>query len=75
MLDSIIGESYGANKFKDIIEKHYNISQNNNAWSTRNVNTTRNTFALQVVLNWSNDDIHEEMTQFMNRGKVSVETC
>ena len=43
------------------MEKIEKISQNNKAWSTRNSDTSKNTFAIKAIGNGSADNKHEEM--------------
>ncbi|WMV45925.1 hypothetical protein MTR67_039310 [Solanum verrucosum] len=63
VLDTIPRDSYGANTFKEIAKKPEKISNNNNAWGTRNLATTKSTFSIQATQNQSHDDIHVGLEQ------------
>ncbi|TMW81392.1 hypothetical protein EJD97_009900, partial [Solanum chilense] len=59
VLDTIAGGSYGECPYAEIAEKLEKISRNNKAWSTRESNTERNTFA--VHMSRVEDTLHKMM--------------
>ena len=59
VLDTIAGSSYGECPYVEIAEKLEKISLNNEARSTRNSDTGRNTFAMQSTHNPPTDEIRE----------------
>ena len=63
VLDTIAGGSYGECPYAEIVEKLEKISRNNKAWSTRNLDTRRNTFAVHSTHNPATDEICEDMSQ------------
>lgn len=51
-----------------------NISWNKKSWSTRKLDTWRNSIAIQATSDKSSDDIHEDDTN-ENKIEVIVEAC
>ena len=63
VLDTTVGGSYGECPNTEIAKKLVKISRNNEACSTRKLDSGRNTLAVQSAHNSVADDLREEMAQ------------
>ena len=63
VLNMIAGGSYGEFTYAEIAENLGKICQKNKSWSTRRLETGRNTLAVHDTNNQPIDEIREEMSQ------------
>ena len=62
----IVCASYGEGLYAEIGDKLEKVSRKNKAWSTRKLETGRETFIVQSAHNPTTDEIREEMSQMID---------